>query len=63
MVNELYITILRLICITGISLLLAMISEIFTLIIYMRKLNEHMKKAVVVNNYRENDNCIYNGDK
>ena len=49
MVNELYITIFKLICITGISLLLAMISEICTLIVYMRKLNEHMKKAVVVN--------------
>ena len=63
MVNELYITIFKLICITSISLLLAMVSEICTLIVYMRKLNEHMKKAVVVNNYRENDNCIYNGDK
>lgn len=61
MVNELYITIFKLICITSISLLLAMISEICTLIVYMRKLNEHMKKAAVVN-YRQNDNSIYNGN-
>lgn len=61
MVNELYITIFKLICITGISLLLAMISEICTLIVYMRKSNEHMKKAVVVN-YRQNHNWVSNGN-
>lgn len=61
MVNELYITIFKLICIIGVSLLLAMISEICTLIVYMRELNEHMKKAVVVN-YRQNDNLVSNGN-
>lgn len=61
MVNELYITIFKLICITSISLLLAMTSEICTLTVYMTKLNEHMKKAAVVN-YRQNDNSIYNGN-
>lgn len=60
MVNELYTTIFKLICITGISLLLAMISEICTLIVYMRKLNENMEKAVVVN-CGKNYNWIANG--
>lgn len=58
MIDELYIVIFKLICIAGISLLLAMISEICVLIVYMRKIGNHIRKVYVVNNNELESNTM-----